>query len=259
MTYSRTLLFRGRGENCLNITEAIDTLGKKNSFLKARATAVSLGIDWNNGIDVVFIACVCDPQRRPKVGGKHDTAEEAIAKWVGKYKAGYDNRPSTTIGKPPQTVSDSIIDEMISVRLPKLSAPKIKDIKYAHRLSMSAENILGLFLEEYLAFKLKPHDWHCAWGQTLKSVDFCHRDGALLQVKNRSNTENSSSSKIREGTDIKKWYRVDALKGNYLWDDIQKITDASGLSEENFRRFVITAIRKNPDVLPVEEKSPWKE
>lgn len=242
----------------MNISEAIKKLGKKNSIQVAKAKAITLGIDWNDGIAVVFDVCLRDSLRSPKVGGKNDTSEEAVAKWVSKYKAGYENRPSKTFGKPPQTVPDSIIDEMISARLPKLPEQKIKDIKYAHRLSMSAENILGLFLEEYLAMKLKPYGWCCAWGQTLRSVDFCHTGGELLQVKNRSNTENSSSSKVREGTEIRKWYRVDALKGNYLWDDIQEITGASGLSEDDFRKFVISAIRRNPRALPIDKDNPWK-
>lgn len=242
----------------MNFIEAIDKLGHSNSIKAAKAKAVLLGIDWDDGIGVIFNVCVKDTLRRPKIGGKNDTAEEAVAKWVSRYKDGRDNRPSKSFGKPPKTVPDSIIDEMISARLPKLSIPKIENIKYAHRLSMSAENILGLFLEEYLALKLKPHGWHCAWGQALKSVDLCHKDGGLLQVKNRSNTENSSSNKIREGTEIEKWYRVDALTGKYLWDDIQKITKASGLSEDNFRQFVIAAIRKNPDALPIEDNNPWK-
>jgi len=64
-----------------------------------------------------------------------------------------------------------------------------------------------------LADNLIAYGWHCAWGETIRSVDFCSEDGQLLQIKNRSNSENSSSSRVREGTNIIKWFRVNALTG----------------------------------------------
>ena len=45
---------------------------------------------------------------------------------------------------------------------------------------MSAENILGILLEEFLFEKLSPAGWAMAWGETVKHVDFCHKDGRLL-------------------------------------------------------------------------------
>jgi hypothetical protein len=42
---------------------------------------------------------------------------------------------------------------------------------------MSAENILGLILEEYLANNFKDEGWHCAWGDTVNSVDFVNENG----------------------------------------------------------------------------------
>jgi transcriptional regulator with XRE-family HTH domain len=70
--------------------------------------------------------------------------------------------------------------------------------------------------EEYLAEKLLPYGWYCCWGETMKSVDFCTQNGDLLQVKNRSNSENSSSNKIRQGTAIIKWHRINASNGSLL-------------------------------------------
>jgi hypothetical protein len=94
---------------------------------------------------------------------------------------------------------------------------------------MGAENLVGDLLERYLASVLEPHGWIWCSGAMVKAVDFIlppsTSGGAwrMLQVKNRDNSENSSSSAIRAGTEIEKWHRT-----------------FSKLSEENFERFVRT-------------------
>ena len=57
-------------------------------------------------------------------------------------------------------------------------------------------------------------------------------------VKNKYNTENSSSNKIREGTEIKKWYRLDYKTKSgvkypvYQWDELNDIF----LSDETLQK-----------------------
>ena len=123
---------------------------------------------------------------------------------------------------------------------------------------MSAENILGLLLEEYLAVELAPHKWHCCWGETLRNIDFVNEDGRLLQVKNRSNSENSSSSRVRDGTQIEKWFRVNATSGKYLWEELNIHHKPLQLSEEKFVAFVVKTLKANPKAMPVEPENPWK-
>lgn len=94
--------------------------------------------------------------------------------------------------------------------------------------------------------------------QSLKSVDFAHENGALLQIKNRSNSENSSSSKVRESTEIEKWYRIKADKIEYMWNELNKICGIDHLSEANFVDFVKETIQNNPYSLAVEDLNPWK-
>lgn len=241
----------------MKFNQAIDKLGAEQARKLAKATAEACGVNWDCGIGIVFEVCLKDNDRRPNMGWAKDDSKTAIERWVRKYKKGYEGRPGVSIGQPIQTVPDEIISEIILARLSNLSKDQVEAIKYAHRLSMTAENLLGLFLEEYLATRLRDHGWYCAWGNTLKSVDMCHTSGQLLQIKNRSNTENSSSVTVREGTDIKKWFRVDALSGNYAWDELQELTGAKNLTEKDFRGFVIDAIKKNPGALAVEGKSPW--
>lgn len=169
------------------------------------------------------------------------------------------NRISRRISKPPGTVADPIVSTIINARLTGLTAEHLEQIKYAHRLSMSAENIQGLLLEEFLAEQLADYGWYCCWGESIRHVDFCNIDGSLLQVKNRSNSENSSSSKVRINQPIEKWYRVDARTGFYRWSYFNEKHDTDRFSEENFVTFVQQVLLGNPDTLAVETNNPWQD
>jgi hypothetical protein len=52
------------------------------------------------------------------------------------------------------TVADPVIEKIIGARLNNLTDEELRKISFAHRLGMSAENILGLLLEEYLSINL---------------------------------------------------------------------------------------------------------
>ena len=224
----------------------------------AEELARELGIDWDNDAKYVFSAIVNDPERVPgNIGGKNDNEAKVIKKWILKYKNGYDGRASCRASNLPGTVADPILEDIIGSRINGLSEEDLKKITYAHRLSMSAENILGLILEEYLAENLRHAGWHCAWGETVKSVDFVNRDGKLLQIKNRSNSENSSSSAIRAGTTIEKWYRIKASRIEYMWENLNEICGVTNLSEDDFVNSAIDCVTSNPECLAVEGDNPW--
>lgn len=54
----------------------------------------------------------------------------------------------------------------------------------AHNLFMSAENVQGNLLEEYISVSTRPYGWIWCAGNTLRAIDFCSSDGAvLLQIK----------------------------------------------------------------------------
>ncbi len=178
--------------------------------------------------------------------------------WLKKYNDGYQSRISRRISKASGTKVDPIISSIINARLTHLTNQHLEQINYAHRLSMSAENILGLLLEEFLAEQLSDYGWHCCWGETLRHVDFCHNDGSLLQIKNRSNSENSSSSRVRINKPIEKWFRVDAKKGSYQWSYFNQRYETDRFSEERFIAFVQQVLKNNPEALAVEESNPWK-
>jgi SinI restriction endonuclease len=184
----------------------------------------------------------------------NDNSKEEKERFVERFIKGYKNRPSNREGKPTNTIPDPIIDLIIQERMPEYSVKDIDLIRFGHRLSMAAENILGLILEEFIHDIVIKHGWSCCWGNSISAVDFCSENGSLLQVKNRSNTENSSSNRIRSGTEIKKWYRVNASTGNYYWDELNNIIGKRNLlSEDKFISFCKKLITNNPSVLYVNE------
>lgn len=204
----------------------------------------------------ILTACYNSPDLSPTL--KADTSEELAQKWLKRYFKSYNNRISKRISKPPRTVADPIVSTIINARLIGLMTEHLEQIKYAHRLSMSAENIQGLLLEEFLAEQLADYGWHCCWGESIRHVDFCNIDGSLLQVKNRSNSENSSSSRVRINQSIEKWYRVDANTGSYQWFRFNERYDTKRFSEENFVAFVQRVLMSNPNALAVEADNPWQ-
>ena len=213
-------------------------------------------------IDYVCNACCTNTDLAPNMNSGRrflSPPEECVQQWVAKFKNGYDERISVRSSRLPGTIPDNAVNTILSAGLNQ-SAEQINLIIYAHRLSMSAENILGLLLEEFLFSKLSPYGWAMAWGETIRSVDFCNASGSLLQVKNRSNSENSSSSRVREGTQIMKWFRVNANNGRYLWDGLDSIVGIHPgltLNEEAFQRFIKEVLSNNPNALAIEPNNPW--
>jgi len=243
----------------LKLLQALQLVTKEEAASVARERAEACGIEWGNGICYVFSAILTDSQRIPgNIGTKNDSEKTAIEKWVVKYANGIKGKTTVRISNHPGTVADPIIDKIIGSRLSNLTKYDLEKIKFAHRLSMSAENILGLILEEFLSVNLEKAGWHCAWGETVKSVDFVHEDGRLLQIKNRSNSENSSSSAVRAGTLIQKWFRIKADRIEYMWGNLNKICGLNDLSENAFEDFVVNCITQNPLCVAVEKGNPWQ-
>lgn len=138
----------------------------------------------------------------------------------------------------------------------------------AHNLFMSAENIQGNLLEEYISVSARPYGWIWCAGNTLRAIDFCSSDGAvLLQVKNKSNTENSSSSNIRQGTTILKWYRLGTktVRGQkiptYKWAALNAIINEHrtlshlppcNMTEDHYIQFISNLANQNHSLITAE-------
>lgn len=236
----------------MKFIETVDNYKDERRFLDLFSP---IGTELSDAQICILRACHKNPGLSPNVTAK--TEQEVVTKWHHKYQKGYDGRISKRKSNVPGTVSDPIVDTIIGARLDHLTSEQLKEICYAHRISMSAENILGLLLEEYLAKHLSKYGWYCCWGDIVRHVDFCHKDGKLLQVKNRSNSENSSSSRVRINQPIDKWHRVDARTGDYMWDRLNNDFGCN-LSEDAFQIFVTKTLKSNTGALPVETENPWK-
>lgn len=143
------------------------------------------------------------------------------------------------------TEPGTIPDEMVSIVMREAygySAEQCEKIKIEHQHSMCAENCVGALLERYLDSVLRKQGWHWCCGDFIKAIDFISNDKngkwLVLQIKNRDNTENSSSSAIRNGTEIQKWFRSFSKKGGTNWDNLPELMQRYNLSESGFIAFV---------------------
>lgn len=242
----------------MNLCSAVKTLGPDAAMTVARQLARELNVDWQHAARFVFAVVAHNPNLAPgNIRGAQLDEHAIVRKWLVRYESGLAGRASQRESGLPGTVPDPIIETIIGAKLRHLEVGDLADITFAHRLGMSAENILGLILEEFLAVQLRVHGWHCAWGETVRSVDFVHENGALLQVKNRSNSENSSSSAIRDGTAIQKWYRIKARRVEYMWGKLNELCGTTCLSEQMFVQFVVKTLADNPACLAVEPGNSW--
>ena len=178
-----------------------------------------------------------------------------VDKFIQKFFTAYDNRPSKRTSGKMTTVPDKLIDNLIEVRIKSFTPDDITLIRFGHRLSMGAENIIGLILEEYIHTKVLKYGWATCWGSCIKAVDLCNKNGDLIQIKNKDNTENSSSDKIRAGTTIQKWYRLSSRTGQTEWGALNTmlgIPASDKLSEEEFIQFARAVVIMNPKCLYVD-------
>lgn len=240
----------------ITFLSTVNAVGFQNALDFAQSYAVSKGFQWGEGTTVVFNAS-CVAELSPSFRGKITSQEQAISKWVDAHFGDFNNRPSVRVSNPPGTCHDTALDMVIHARLSHLNNNDLDMIMWAHRLGMSAENIFGTILEEYLSVRLAPLGWYCAWGSVVKAVDFVSSDGQLLQVKSRNNTENSSSNKIRSGTTIQKWWRFHATLGTTNWPALNQILGQNVVSEEDFQNFVLELVRHNPLAMAVETNNLW--
>jgi hypothetical protein len=244
----------------VNFEQIIEEAGTEAKFLQIFQNAFEQQDQkLSEAHRTILTVCYRNPDLAPSPKSKKiKTTEELAWAWLREYRNGFTSRISQRISKPPTTVADPIVSTIIVAKLKELTIEQLEQINYAHRLSMSAENILGLLLEEFLAEQLADYGWYCCWGESVKHVDFCNVDGSLLQVKNRSNSENSSSSKVRTDRPIEKWYRVNANNGQYRWLQLNEKYETDRFSEESFILFVQRVLASNPAALAVESGNPWQ-
>ena len=150
------------------------------------------------------------------------------------------------IFKNPQTFPDAAVYEFLKENK-NYSDEIIRNVIQYHYDAMGAENILGHFLEEFINENKEDNSWIWCSGSVVDKIDFIQKvekdnqktSWKALQVKASSNTENSSSSEVRDNTEILFWCRRNATKKNSQnWDKLQKFISSKNLNEENFLVFL---------------------
>lgn len=143
----------------------------------------------------------------------------------------------------PQTVPDPALGTVLETGYRK-DKEDLNTLIEGHRIAMVAENVVGELLERYIDTEISDDDWIWCAGEVVKSVDFIRKSAKpntkweSLQVKNRDNSENSSSSAIRAGTEIVKWHRTVSRTGATKWDSFPIGGNSLKLSEEGFEIFL---------------------
>lgn len=174
--------------------------------------------------------------------------EIGSAEYVRRQAEAFAKARDPRIPKPPSTVPDEMVS-VILVTYFGIAADDAERVKREHLLSMGAENLVGDLLERYLASVLEPRGWIWCSGAMVKAADFVKPpetaggDWRLLQVKNRDNSENSSSSAIRVGTVIEKWHRTFSRKVGSNWGAFPDPALRQHMSEAAFKKFVRDYLR----------------
>ena len=150
------------------------------------------------------------------------------------------------IFKKPKTFPDLAVYEFLKENK-NYSDETIKNVIQYHYDAMGAENILGHFLEEFINENKEDDSWIWCSGSVVDKIDFIQKveneneetSWRALQIKASSNTENSSSSEVRENTEILFWCRRNATKKNSQnWGKLQEFISNENLNEENFLEFL---------------------
>ncbi len=199
---------------------------EEDLIARAKRVAEGLGKQWDERLERLLRFCARNPAAFPTQRGKKalgsaaEVEEGYLNKYVKRYYAG---RERVIVLKDVKTKPDPAVDEVLKA-YKQVPPEDLNRIGEAHRMSMQAENIVGQLLEAYVADLLESKGWIWCCGETMRSVDFL-KDGdggetRLLQIKNRDNSENSSSAAIREGTKIEKWYRSNSRTGETRWEGL---------------------------------------
>lgn len=188
-------------------------------------------------------------EKNPEYSTRRDAdlqEEETIFEISNKYFTSFCQR---IVIEEPKTISDPIVYAILQ-EVKGYSCEELKKVEEYHKMAMASENAVGSLLERFLFSVLSPLGWHWCCGNIVRSIDFIKRENrewTLLQIKNRDNSENSSSKKVREGTTIRMWFRSFSKKEGQNWENFP--VSAEGLDEENFSIFIKNII--SPENFPL--------
>lgn len=199
-----------------------------------------------------YVSLICFIGQFPEfasAGRSASAAKAGSTEYIKSQAAAFSAARDPRTPKVPATVPDDMVSLILHEYF-EIPDAELERAKQQHSLSMGAENLIGDLLERYLASVLEPLGWVWCSGAMVKAVDFVKPpskaggDWQMLQVKNRDNSENSSSSAIRSGTKIQKWHRTFAKKSASNWAAFPDPSLRDELSEPGFKRFVQDYLRR---------------
>lgn len=201
---------------------------------------------------VIISYLASNPQSGKKFNGK-DAPQVGTAEYIAKLAEMFISSREPNKPEVPKTIPDDLVSLVLNeyFDVPK---DKLETIKIEHQMSMAAENIGGDLLERYLNSVLSKFGWVWCSGSIVRAVDFIkppynNQDNwTVLQIKSRDNSENSSSSAIRNGTEILKWFRSFSKKSAKNWNNFPDEEVTPFISEDDFLDFCtayLQKIRKN--------------
>lgn len=244
-----------------------DTAFDRRALCRAyeQAKAGYPAFDWGD-LDRIFRLALDNSDRFPAIRIQGQPTPEAyIAYWIRGYHDAMRHPPGQRAARARSSCADPAVKLLVQTTR-GVSEAEADGMEAIHDLFMAAENIQGGLLEQYVAMRSRPYGLLWCAGNVLHAVDFCTGDGRLLlQVKNKSNTENSSSSHIRSGTPILKWYRLGTrVRGGracpaFRWEALNALVDEymtedvglppCAMSEEDYQRFLRRTVLENPGLL----------
>lgn len=151
------------------------------------------------------------------------------------------------IPEVPKTHIDPVMFCMIESKHGK----EARQILETKKWITAVEGCIGHLLERYIDSRISDGQWIWCAGSVVKSTDFLKKseNGWLqLQIKNRNNTENSSSSAIRTGTEIRLWFRFFSQTGKTNWNSLPNMLGMDyGMNEHDFQKYVCSILgQKTP-------------
>lgn len=246
----------------ITIEESKEGFKKAKDYIKTEYSKSNHQIKeyWLDSIDRLFeYAIKYNPELFVSLHhniNKDDVTEDYFKKWIRRF---LNERLQPATDKKLKTYME--LDSALTARVDKVTRASDEDLKkyiYGHAIYMSAENFNGAILEEYLSTILEPIGWIWCSGSVYRAIDFCLLDyddnennSVMLQVKNKYNTENSSSSAIRSGTTIIKWNRLnrpdnaDLSKPIPNWENLKQLVLAhTNITDEITEQKINLAVKE---------------
>lgn len=212
----------------------------------AREEFAQHGGNFAKSLEVIAIFLISNPELAPKPKRGDTFGTQEYWKCLSeKFLRG--RNPRTP--RQPSTIPDHMVGIILQEYF-GLDADSISRAVKEHSLSMAAENIIGDLLERYIASELEPYGWVWCSGEVVKKVDFLalkkgrESEWIPVQIKNRDNSENSSSSSVRDGTEIVKWFRTFSRTGATNWEEFPEMVDEIQFSEKSFNIYARNYLRK---------------